>query len=180
MFSARPLLAALVLAEVVMWFSSPAHAQFCPPGSRAVAGGGGTMCQCPDGSFASIAGCPTVRQQPRQQPAPVEPRVQQFVQKRALNYAEAHKPALNRNTGRTEARLGQNVTTKAGKFWLQNLGYAGPAYVYWVEIDIYIEVPEDQYSNLYELLSSNDDSNQDAGLDVLNELRQNEGLMCCE
>jgi hypothetical protein len=36
-----------------------ASSQFfqCPPPSRPVGGGGGTMCQCPDGSMASISGC---------------------------------------------------------------------------------------------------------------------------
>src|SRR5258706_5741209 len=35
-------------------------AQFqCPAGSTAVSGGGGIMCQCPDGSFAGLySGCP--------------------------------------------------------------------------------------------------------------------------
>ena len=39
--------------------TSSARAQMfqCPPPSRAVPGGGGIMCQCPDGSFASISGC---------------------------------------------------------------------------------------------------------------------------
>jgi hypothetical protein len=37
-----------------------AFSQFqCPPGSRLVPGGGGMMCQCPDGSYAGMyTGCP--------------------------------------------------------------------------------------------------------------------------
>jgi hypothetical protein len=44
-----------------------AHAQGfqCPPGSQQVSGGGGTMCQCPDGSYAGLNGC---AQQQRAQP----------------------------------------------------------------------------------------------------------------
>ena len=38
-----------------------AQGQFCPPGSRPVAGGGGTMCLCPDGSYAGIGGCASAR-----------------------------------------------------------------------------------------------------------------------
>lgn len=39
---------------------APASAQAfqCPAGSVQVSGGGGIMCQCPDGSFAGISGCP--------------------------------------------------------------------------------------------------------------------------
>jgi len=33
----------------------------CPAGSTAVYGGGGTMCQCPDGSYAGMSGCQDVR-----------------------------------------------------------------------------------------------------------------------
>ena len=166
---ARFLLYAFSLAQAVTLISGAANAQFCPAGSRQVSNGGAIMCQCPDGSYAGISGCAAVRQQqPRQQPAPVEPRVQQFVQARARNNIQAHKPALNCNTGRYENRTGHEFTTKAGKFWLQSPEYAGPAYVYWVETEIFIEVPEDQYANLYDQLSSNDDSDQDAGIDVLN------------
>jgi hypothetical protein len=46
--------------------TSDAEAQFqCPPGSRPVAGGGGIMCQCPDGSYAGLySGCKTRKTQP--------------------------------------------------------------------------------------------------------------------
>ena len=36
---------------------------FCPPGSTPVFGGGGAMCQCPDGSMAGMSGCHGGRQQ---------------------------------------------------------------------------------------------------------------------
>ncbi|MCK1348662.1 MULTISPECIES: hypothetical protein [unclassified Bradyrhizobium] len=35
-----------------------AQTSWCPPGSTPVAGGGGNMCLCPDGSYANINGCP--------------------------------------------------------------------------------------------------------------------------
>jgi hypothetical protein len=40
-----------------------AEAQYfqCPAGSVQVSGGGGIMCQCPDGSYASMSGCPSYR-----------------------------------------------------------------------------------------------------------------------
>jgi hypothetical protein len=49
----------------VLW-TSTAHCQTyqCPAGSRPVGGGGGTMCQCPDGSYANYWGC---RGSPQQQ-----------------------------------------------------------------------------------------------------------------
>jgi len=49
----------------------------CPPRSWAVPGGGGTMCQCPDGTYASISGCkatfPTPSTIAPQPPAPSWP-----------------------------------------------------------------------------------------------------------
>lgn len=54
--------------------NQPAAAQMfqCPPGSVSVSGGGGMMCQCADGSFASIYGCAPPQQQ-QQQSAPRPP-----------------------------------------------------------------------------------------------------------
>ena len=54
----------LILFSLVGFSLTSAHAQMfqCPPPSRPVAGGGGMMCQCPDGSFASIAGCASSKQ----------------------------------------------------------------------------------------------------------------------
>lgn len=47
-----------VVFLLVAW-SAETNAQgyWCPPGSRPVRGGGGTMCLCPDGSYADIDGC---------------------------------------------------------------------------------------------------------------------------
>lgn len=60
----RRLAAAIFLTFGTMTCAS---AQFqCPTGSRPVSGGGGMMCQCPDGSFAGLyTGC---RQQIKPQP----------------------------------------------------------------------------------------------------------------
>jgi hypothetical protein len=173
--------ALLIIAVVSGFFlaSNCAKAQFCPPGSRSVAGGGGTMCQCPDGSFAGISGCRAGQQQlQRQQPVPVEPRVQRFVQTRDRNAARAHMPALNRTTGRYEQRLGHNVQTKYGQVWFPNREYVGPAYVFWYEV--FVEVPEDQYASIFESLSSGDEDQIDTAMNALSELRQDEGLSCCE
>src|SRR5262245_60985330 len=64
------MLRTLLIAVVWLALSSASFAQFgftCPPGSRPVSGGGGMMCQCPDGSFAGLySGCPSY-QQPQQQ-----------------------------------------------------------------------------------------------------------------
>src|SRR6266849_3685397 len=51
--------------------ATSAHTQGfqCPPPSVQVSGGGGFMCQCPDGSYASIIGCPSF-QTPNWQPPP--------------------------------------------------------------------------------------------------------------
>jgi hypothetical protein len=56
--------------------NSVAEAQFlpaslCPPPGRWVSGGGGSMCQCPDGSFYSVGRpCGSNQAQPRQLPRP--------------------------------------------------------------------------------------------------------------
>src|SRR5450631_1406360 len=61
----------LILVFGHLFFASPAAAQndggFCPPGSTPVFGGGGTMCQCPDGSDAGFRGCSGASQPPQQQ-----------------------------------------------------------------------------------------------------------------
>jgi hypothetical protein len=48
-----------VLLSLLPYNSADAQLFSCPPGSWAVQGGGGKMCQCPDGTFASISGCKT-------------------------------------------------------------------------------------------------------------------------
>jgi hypothetical protein len=54
---------------IILFVASVIHAQAqfqCPPGSTPVSGGGGLMCQCPDGSYAGLyTGC---RQQQRTRP----------------------------------------------------------------------------------------------------------------
>src|SRR4029077_17264396 len=57
-----------VFAALFGLLSTPkdAPAQFCPPGSQQVQSGYAIMCQCPDGSFAGIQGCPMAA--PQQQP----------------------------------------------------------------------------------------------------------------
>lgn len=68
----RVMISAAFLATVFSALASHAQMFQCPPGSRQVAGGGGTMCQCPDGSYA--AGWPP-RCQQQQQPritAPID------------------------------------------------------------------------------------------------------------
>lgn len=61
------------LALLILLFShQPSAAQMfqCPPGSVSVSGGGGMMCQCADGSFASIYGCAPQQQQQQTAPRP--------------------------------------------------------------------------------------------------------------
>lgn len=60
-----------VFLSLLLIGSQPSAAQMfqCPPGSVSVGGGGGMMCQCADGSFASIYGCA-----PSQQPQQTAPR----------------------------------------------------------------------------------------------------------
>jgi hypothetical protein len=60
------LIAARVLvlgAMIALPGTSSAQMFQCPAGSVSVSGGGGMMCQCPDGSFASIYGCEQHQQQ---------------------------------------------------------------------------------------------------------------------
>jgi hypothetical protein len=57
----RMLRTALTALLLLVASSAGGYAQQfeCPPGSTAVSGGGGIMCQCPDGSFAGLySGCP--------------------------------------------------------------------------------------------------------------------------
>lgn len=54
-----------VVFSLVLIYSGSAVAQYnCPSGSLPVAGGGGYMCQCADGSFANIDGCKSVHSDP--------------------------------------------------------------------------------------------------------------------
>ncbi|MFZ5733121.1 MAG: hypothetical protein ACOY4O_10320 [Pseudomonadota bacterium] len=68
------MLRAARLMMLALWLllagGQPAAAQMfqCPPGSVSVSGGGGMMCQCADGSFASIYGCAPLQQQTAPQP----------------------------------------------------------------------------------------------------------------
>lgn len=50
---------ATIVLFLLVTFTSDISAQYfqCPAGSTQVSGGGGIMCQCPDGSYASMAGC---------------------------------------------------------------------------------------------------------------------------
>jgi hypothetical protein len=55
------ILFAATIASVFLTTHPEVRAQMyqCPPPSVMVGGGGGEMCQCPDGSYASIYGCPS-------------------------------------------------------------------------------------------------------------------------
>jgi hypothetical protein len=57
-----------VLISLLLTWPAVAQAQYvwCPPGTRPVPGGGGNMCLCPDGSYASIYGCRQSQPQYRQ------------------------------------------------------------------------------------------------------------------
>lgn len=60
--------AILAIIFVIGWQADcVAQSYYCPPGSRPVRGGGGTMCLCRDGSYADIDGC-RARYQPPPQP----------------------------------------------------------------------------------------------------------------
>lgn len=55
------------VAFVQTWIvEARGQSTWCPSGSTPVAGGGGNMCRCPDGSYANINGCPqpNIRPQP--------------------------------------------------------------------------------------------------------------------
>jgi hypothetical protein len=58
-----------VLLLLIVWPTTGlAQVYQCPPGSTQVSGGGGIMCQCPDGSYANINGCSgSSQEQPQQQ-----------------------------------------------------------------------------------------------------------------
>jgi len=150
--------------------TSFANAQFCPAGSRQVSNGGGIMCQCPDGSFAGINGCRTVQQrpQPQAQPQPqpqlrpnqgqIDANRREMQAARQRNFALAHQPAMNKRTHAMEERRGITRVDKDGrKIWFQLQEYSGPAYVWWEEYDVYIEVPEEDYERIFDELNSGDD-----------------------
>ena len=48
---------AAILLLFVLADQSEGQSYWCPPGSRPVARGTGTMCLCPDGTYADTAGC---------------------------------------------------------------------------------------------------------------------------
>jgi hypothetical protein len=160
---------------------SQAHAQMyqCPAGSVPVAGGGGMMCRCPDGSYAGISGC-RVAQPQRVQPQIPNPQAT-FQAARQRTYAQAQTPAFNRATGQWEERRGQTRANSNGqKVWYQLRTYSGPAYV-WIEyFDIFVEVPEDQYVAIFDTLESGNDEQFEETVGELNVMANNEGLITLE
>jgi hypothetical protein len=60
---------AFLILLLVWCVHADAQSYWCPAGTTPISNGMGTSCQCPDGSLASIAGCPTSFQQPSYSPS---------------------------------------------------------------------------------------------------------------
>jgi hypothetical protein len=161
----------------LLFATSAAHAQFCPPGSRQVSNGGGIMCQCPDGSFAGVGGCRSAPiQPPRNAPINSVQSKIQFARQR-IN-ANAKSPAFNQRTHQWEQRQGLTRVMKDGdKIWYQTLDYSGLTYVYVESIACYIEVGTDDYPTIFAELSSGADDKIDAAIIRLMELAHAEGVL---
>jgi hypothetical protein len=64
------------VAFIQTWIiEADGQSTWCPPGATPVAGGGGNMCLCPDGSYANMNGCPQryIGQQPQPYIPPQQP-----------------------------------------------------------------------------------------------------------
>lgn len=131
-------------------------ANLCPPPGRWVPGGGGMMCQCPDGSFYGL-GRPCgsgAQQRPQMQPQ------QNFQQRRSWVRREherrAKAPAFNKVTRQWEQRQGQTARASNGRqVWYHPPIYQGPAFVFLYDVG-YVEMDDRYDSIIYPDLDSGD------------------------
>jgi hypothetical protein len=114
---------------------------------------------CPGGHWMPVpapggtTGMQCVQDQPA---APVQPPGCNRLAAQRQNDQRAHAPALNKSTGKWEARQGRNVVTPGGrKVWYQLLGYSGIPYVFLQNVG-YVEMDDRYPTMIYPWLSSGD------------------------
>ena len=169
----RALTLALFTVFCLLVASPSAHAQIfqCPSGTTQVAGGGGIMCQCPDGSYYGVySGCPVQQQQYPQCPPPAP------TPRWVLNQNLATTQAYNEVTKRWEDRRVYKVMLSTYQLMYQMPGYMGLAYVKygnlgWIEID-----PERYSREIYPLLRKGTKESLKEAEDILRQLATAEGV----
>lgn len=84
---------------------------------------------------------------------------------------------MNKETHAFEERRGQTRVNRSGKrIWYQLSVYAGAAYVWLEEYDVYVEVPEEDYQRIFSELNSGDDADVDAAEVDLQALANSEDM----
>jgi hypothetical protein len=153
----------------------------CPAGSRQVSGGGGIMCQCADGSFASISGCRVQQRQMQQQqrgPQQANPRqIQaQMMRRQQINLQRAQIPLRNRLTGQFEVPRRAAIRTQQGK----TISYPRPDYegILYAFLEGIAVAMDDRYdSMIYPDLESGDPERIENAVNLIEGSAMSQGLI---